>query len=412
MNSPLLDLGNLLQSWPYRSEDNVRRMSAPDGRELIFVRLPLGFEQYQIEGRPDGQRPQGMDSLLDVQQARLAAAKSVGAGNAFRLSPPDCAALFDEGRIRCRRAVLFLHLKDWTHLGRDTAWVLGMLDFVERCAKRAEDRAQAKHWRPDITRLNKLVGIFDAPETHCSGYPPTLLGTILGRARNGWEHRNPSLNLPEALPDALREISAVPNPHRLVRRAAFKHQGDYWTVCYQGQVANLKQSCGMRYLACLLRNPGREFHVCELRRPPVELPLAVEASGHGATLPHGASLQDGVPALDARAKADYKCRLDELRSDLEEAECCGDPGRAAEARAEMELIARHIASAIGLGGRDRKTGSTAERARSAVTKRIKETNTRIAEAIPALGRHLSVRIKTGYFCSYNPVPDRAVAWEF
>jgi hypothetical protein len=33
---------------------------------------------------------------------------------------------------------------------------------------------------------------------------------------------------------------------------------------------------------------------------------------------------------------------------------------------------------------------------------------RIAEVIPALGHHLYARIKTGYFCSYNPHPDRPV----
>ena len=30
----------------------------------------------------------------------------------------------------------------------------------------------------------------------------------------------------------------------------------------------------------------------------------------------------------------------------------------------------------------------------------------------ALGYHLAARIKTGYFCSYNPHPDRPVTWRF
>ena len=73
--------------------------------------------------------------------------------------------------------------------------------------------------------------------------------------------------------------------------------------------------------------------------------------------------------------------------------------------------ARHPASAIGLGGRDRKTSSNAERARPA-TKRIKQAIQKIAEVLPALGRHLSARIKTGYFCSYNPHPECPMAWKF
>ncbi len=78
----------------------------------------------------------------------------------------------------------------------------------------------------------------------------------------------------------------------------------------------------------------------------------------------------------------------------------------------MDAIAEQLAAAVGLGGRDRRASSDAERARSAVTKRIKESITRIAEVIPPLGHHLAARIKTGYFCSYNPHPDRPVAWEF
>jgi hypothetical protein len=53
-----------------------------------------------------------------------------------------------------------------------------------------------------------------------------------------------------------------------------------------------------------------------------------------------------------------------------------------------------------------------DRWRSAVTKRIKEAINRITEVIPPLGYHLAARIKTGYFWSYNPHPDRPVAWKF
>ena len=43
-------------------------------------------------------------------------------------------------------------------------------------------------------------------------------------------------------------------------------------------------------------------------------------------------------------------------------------------------------------------------------KRIKQVIKRIQETIPPLGRHLASRVKTAYFCSYNPHPDRPVTW--
>src|SRR5215831_14013834 len=40
----------------------------------------------------------------------------------------------------------------------------------------------------------------------------------------------------------------------------FRREGEYWTVRYEGSVARLKDAKGLRYLARLLGNPGREFH--------------------------------------------------------------------------------------------------------------------------------------------------------
>ena len=78
----------------------------------------------------------------------------------------------------------------------------------------------------------------------------------------------------------------------------------------------------------------------------------------------------------------------------------------------MAALVEQLASAVGLGGRNRRIGSEAERARSAVTKRIKSSIKRIGETIPSLGSHLATRVKTGYFCSYNPPSERPVAWKF
>src|SRR5207247_5093578 len=90
------------------------------------------------------------------------------------------------------------------------------------------------------------------------------------------------------------------------------------------------------------------------------------------------------PILDAQAKVEYKRRLDDLRRDLEEAERFNDPTHAERAQGEIDALAAQLASAVGFGGRNRRSGSAAERARSAVTKRIKSSIKRIGEAIPLL----------------------------
>jgi hypothetical protein len=190
------------------------------------------------------------------------------------------------------------------------------------------------------------------------------------------------------------------------RTALFVRKHDYWIIRYHGDVALLKSRRGLHYIAVLLHDPGHEFHIRELlagltyKLPPA---AAFRTNGH---------VYASVPVLDARAKAEYKRRIKDLRQELNRAEQFNDPQRKSEIQSELQMIGDHLANAVGLGGKDRRVSSETERARSAVTKCIKKAIEQIGEAIPALGDHLSVRIKTGYFCSYNPHPDRPVAWKF
>jgi len=193
------------------------------------------------------------------------------------------------------------------------------------------------------------------------------------------------------------------------KKSLFLRQNDYWIIRYHGHTALLKSTRGLQYLAALLRDPGREFHVSELIASPRD--ASTQAAGFAVCGRVTGGLYAGMTVLDTQAKAEYKCRLNELRRDLDEAERFHDPLRQSQAQNEMHMITDRLASAVGFGGRDRKTSSEAERARSAVTKCIKKTVQKIGEAIPSLGYHFAARIKTGYFCSYNPHPDRPVAWE-
>jgi hypothetical protein len=160
----------------------------------------------------------------------------------------------------------------------------------------------------------------------------------------------------------------------------------------------------------MLHDPAREFHVTELLDRAMDvLSLAAAVAANGRVR---RGLYATIPVLDAKAKAELKSRLNDLRQDLNEAERFHDFQRKTQTQNELHAIAEYLASAVGLGGRDRNTSSDAERARSAVTKCIKKAIQKIGDAIPSLGCHLAARIKTGYFCSYNPHPDRPVAWKF
>jgi len=183
----------------------------------------------------------------------------------------------------------------------------------------------------------------------------------------------------------------------------FRCDTDYWTLAYSGAVVRLKDSKGLQYLAYLLRHPGQDLLVLDLAQGSTS--PESEAQGHAAAAAVAA------PILDAAAKAAYRCRLEELRGELLEAERHHDLGHTHRLRHEMGMLAAELRAAVGLGGRDRRAAGDLDRARSAVGKRIRSEIKRIRSAHPSLGRHLRATITTGYFCGYHPEHDVAVTWQ-
>ena len=194
----------------------------------------------------------------------------------------------------------------------------------------------------------------------------------------------------------------------------FRREGEYWTVAYQGSVVRLKDAKGLRHLARLLTNPGREFHATDLEvadRGPTGAAVGPRGRARDDQLAMRRDLGDAGALLDATAKAAYKARLEELRAELEEAEGRNDPARATKARVERDFLVGELARAVGLGGRDRRAASHAERARLNVTRAIRAAMANLARADPALGRHLAVTVRTGRYCAYTPDPRAPIAWE-
>ena len=190
--------------------------------------------------------------------------------------------------------------------------------------------------------------------------------------------------------------------------AVCHREGDYWSVGFEKHTTRLRDSKGLQYLARLLANPGRQFHVCDLV-------AAGKAALDTSRDPAGSRLVpdagDAGQLLDARAKEAYRRRLAEIDDDIAEARTMADGDRAAQADAERECLVRELARAVGLGGRDRRAASASERARSAVTRAIRHGLARIREHDAALGEHLDHAIRTGTYCAYLSDSRAPVVWK-
>lgn len=173
-------------------------------------------------------------------------------------------------------------------------------------------------------------------------------------------------------------------------------EGEYYAVRFRAETLRLKDSLGLRYIAKLLDSPGREIHVLELVRE------RAGGSDAGELLDRG----DAGELLDEQARKSYRRRLEELEDTVAEAESFGDTARAERARQEIEVLARELGRAVGLGGRVRKAGAAGERARSAVQRRIRHALERIGAHSPALASFLERSIRTGNYCSFVPAADQ------
>jgi hypothetical protein len=169
----------------------------------------------------------------------------------------------------------------------------------------------------------------------------------------------------------------------------FRKEGSLWTVCFEHAVAHVPEVRGLQDISQLLARPGDEMHCVALS---------------GQTVDNGR----GIEVLDEQAKRAYRSRLREIEAELEEAEAANDSGRAGRIEEERGHLLDEMRKATGLGGRDRKMGDPAERARTAVTWRIRHAIKKLETAHPALARHLGHSIKTGVFCSYTP--EKETRW--
>lgn len=168
----------------------------------------------------------------------------------------------------------------------------------------------------------------------------------------------------------------------------FVKEAGVWKFSFDGSIVQTPEVKGFYDLQKLLTQPGQVFHCAELM---------------------GSTLDDsGEKVIDEKARREYQKKVLMLQSEMEEAEMHSDYDSLKTLHQEYDQMIDHLSQSLGLKGRIRETGSTVEKARSAVTWRIRNAIAKIEQHHPFLGAHLSNAIKTGTLCAYKP--DREIDW--
>ena len=148
-----LDLNAILNDWPHENGNiKVRKITGLDGREKLQLRVDLGVLQMEMIGRPDGQRPHNCESLLDYHQKRAARAEQKG--EAYELTPEQCAELQQEGIQYYHRYLSLFQINDFTGVVRDTQRNLDLFTFVTEHTDRDELSWSLQQFRPYVLMMN------------------------------------------------------------------------------------------------------------------------------------------------------------------------------------------------------------------------------------------------------------------
>ncbi len=353
--------------------------------------------QSGIDAATGGETPlDTFDDILDIDPAAWSSYASGMAYVAVRAGETDRAAALLElhaGNGFARIGDDSEHLATLLMFGR-TAVALGdrssmqaMYDaFAPYAGMWIVDGIAAVCWGPvelELARLSAGLGDQETGNRHLDAARSAV-------DEAGAEGVQRELRL---VAEALGAAPTEPVAALVAEAAGWVHEGEFWGLSYDGATVRLKDAKGLADLARLLAEPGREVHVLDL------------VSGELGTGPREGDLGE---QLDPQARAAYRTRLAELEDEIDAASGDHDRGRLEIATAERDFLVAELTGALGLGGRARRTGDPAERARKAVSTRIKLAIDRVGRVHPTLAAHLRNSVRTGIFCSYQP--ERPVSW--
>ncbi len=185
------DISRLLDDWEYHpGQVVVRRFQGRDGREKIQLRVDLGLLQMNAEGRPDGRRPYGHESLLHYHRARLHKylAAHDGSPEGFRLKAEDCSKLQMEALQYHHRYICLLQLEDYAGVIRDAERNLDVFRFVEKHAESDEVAWSLKQFEPQLIMIMARARGSQALQTDDFEEAIRVVTEALEQIREFWRH--------------------------------------------------------------------------------------------------------------------------------------------------------------------------------------------------------------------------------
>lgn len=150
------DITAIFKDWAFDPRDIcARKITGLDGRTKLQVRLDIGLLQMEINGRPDGTRPHGQESVLAYYLDKLKGYRDEnGSEEGFFLNEEAGSELGQEGLLYYHRYICLLRLGDYEAVVRDTSHSLAIFDLLKSFVQAEEDKLSFEQYRPYVIMIN------------------------------------------------------------------------------------------------------------------------------------------------------------------------------------------------------------------------------------------------------------------
>lgn len=190
------DLTGMLDEWEFDRKRSIRIIAATDGRSLMQVRLPLGIEQYEMEGRPDRRRPYGYETVLaSVEDGLKRHVVDTGSDQGFEINTDTAEELHEEGILFYNRYLLLFQIRYFDMVVRDTEHNIHLCDLLERYCPDEDSRNAVLQFRPYILRMNAAARALAIHEGLRDGDPEEVIETTISTIEDLEEIPSPAFQL-------------------------------------------------------------------------------------------------------------------------------------------------------------------------------------------------------------------------
>lgn len=139
------DIDHILEFWPFDPLSINVRLLESSQREVLQMRVDMGILQLEIEGRPDGNRPEGKNSYYEFLQAKARKNESD-----FVLSEQECIEVDREFVQFYHRRVCWLQLKEFNRAVNDADHTLGLMDLCKEHSPDEQWTISHEQYRPFV----------------------------------------------------------------------------------------------------------------------------------------------------------------------------------------------------------------------------------------------------------------------